>query len=109
GPAREWAHELPDVILTGQLGDEDLAAVYSGAQALVMPSEDEGFGMPAVEALACGTPVVACELPALREVLDGRVTYVAPGDLQALVSQAQAAQRPAPAPPAWSWRHPARA
>jgi len=67
GTTSRWAHELPDVILTGQVGDEDLAAIYSGAHALVLPSEDEGFSMPAVEALACGTPVVACELRALRE------------------------------------------
>jgi glycosyltransferase involved in cell wall biosynthesis len=109
GPTREWAHELPDVILTGRLGDEDLAAIYSGAHALVLPSEDEGFGMPAVEALACGTPVVACELPALREVLDTRVTFVTPGDLRALVTEAQSAQRPAPPPPPWSWQDAARA
>ncbi len=63
GPTRPWAHELPDVILTGQVSDEHLAAIYSGAHALVLPSEDEGFGLPAVEALACGTPVVACEVP----------------------------------------------
>ena len=109
GPTRRWAHELPDVILTGQVGDEHLAAIYGGAQALVMPSEDEGFGMPAVEALACGTPVVACELPALREVLDARVSFVAPGDLRALVDTAQLARRPAPAPPSWSWQDAARA
>jgi glycosyltransferase involved in cell wall biosynthesis len=109
GEARRWAHELPDVTLTGPLGDEDLAAIYSGAHALVLPSEDEGFGMPAVEALACGTPVVACELPALREVLDERVKFVQPGDMEALVEAAQAAERPAPPPPAWSWQDAARA
>ena len=109
GPTRPWAYELPDVILTGQLGDEDLAAVYSGARAVVLPSEDEGFGMPAVEALACGTPVVACELPALREVLDRRVTFVPRGDLGALVEAAQRAERPAPPPPSWSWQDAARA
>src|SRR5207302_8688638 len=99
GTTSRWAHELPDVILTGQVGDEDLAAIYSGAHALVLPSEDEGFSMPAVEALACGTPVVACELPALREVLDTRVTFVQAGDLPALIGAAQRSQRPAPAPP----------
>jgi glycosyltransferase involved in cell wall biosynthesis len=109
GPTRPWAHELPDVILTGPVGDEDLAAIYSGAHALVLPSEDEGFGMPAVEALACGTPVVAYELPALREVLDTRVTFVAPGDMRSLVSEAQQTQLPAPPPPPWSWQDAARA
>src|SRR6202043_627594 len=96
GPTRPWAHELPDVILTGQVTDEQLAAIYSGAHALVLPSEHEGFGLPAVEALACGTPVVACELPALREVLDDRATFVQAGDLEALIGAAEATRRPAP-------------
>jgi glycosyltransferase involved in cell wall biosynthesis len=109
GTTSRWAHELPDVILTGPVGDEDLAAIYSGAHALVLPSEDEGFSMPAVEALACGTPVVACELRALREVLDTRVTFVAPGDLRALIEQAQSARRPVQPPPPWTWQDAARA
>jgi glycosyltransferase involved in cell wall biosynthesis len=109
GATRPWAHELPDVTLTGQVSDEHLAAIYSGARALVLPSEDEGFGLPAVEALACGTPVVACEAPALREVLDDRATFVAPGDMQALIHAAQAARRPAPPPLRWSWQDAARA
>ena len=109
GTTSRWAHELPDVILTGQVGDEDLAAIYSGAHALVLPSADEGFSMPAIEALACGTPVVACELRALREVLDTRVTFVAPGDLPALVVRAQRARRPVPPPPPWTWQDAARA
>jgi glycosyltransferase involved in cell wall biosynthesis len=109
GPTRPWAHELPDVILTGQVCDEDLAAIYSGARALVLASEDEGFGLPAVEALACGTPVVACEAPALREVLAGRATFVAQGDIRALIRAAETAERPAPRPPSWSWEDAARA
>ena len=76
GAAGQWAHELPGVILTGEVGDDELAALYTGAHALVLPSADEGFGLPAVEALACGTPVVASDGPSLREVLDGRATFV---------------------------------
>ena len=49
--------------LTGHVPDDDLAAIYTGAHALVFPSDDEGFGLPTVEALACGTPVVACDVP----------------------------------------------
>jgi glycosyltransferase involved in cell wall biosynthesis len=103
GPTRPWAHELPDVTLTGHVSDEHLAAIYSGAHALVFPSDDEGFGLPTVEALACGTPVVACDVPALREVLAERATFVERGDLDSLVRAAQAARRPAPSPPAWTW------
>jgi hypothetical protein len=109
GPTRPWAHELPDVTLTGQVSDEQLAAIYSGAHALVLPSHDEGFGLPAVEALACGTPVVACEGAALREVLNGRATFVEQGDFDALFMAAEAAQRPAPPPPSWTWEDAARA
>jgi glycosyltransferase involved in cell wall biosynthesis len=109
GSTRPWARELPNVILTGQVSDDQLAALYSGAHAVMLSSKEEGFGLPAVEALACGTPVAACESPALREVLAGRVTFVAPGDMQGLIAAAQASRRPAPAPPRWSWQDAARA
>jgi glycosyltransferase involved in cell wall biosynthesis len=109
GSTRPWAHELPDVILTGHVTDEHLATLYSGAHALVVPSEHEGAGLPAVEALACGTPVVAREVPALREVLGNRATFVEPGDLRGLIVAAEAARRPAPAPPTWRWEDAARA
>ncbi len=109
GPTRPWAHELPDVILTGQVTDEQLAAIYSGAHALVLPAEDAGFGLTAVEALACGTPVAACDAPALREVLGDRATFVAAGDLRALLDAAEEVARPAPLPPQWSWQDAARA
>ena len=103
GAASRWAHELPDVTLTGEVNDEELAAIYTGAHALVFPSDDEGFGLPAVEALACGTPVAACDVPAVREVLDGRVTLNAIADLEGLIASAESARRPAPPPLTWSW------
>ena len=55
--------------VTGEVPDEHLAAIYTGARALLLPSSDEGFGLTPIEALACGTPVVACDVPAVREVL----------------------------------------
>jgi glycosyltransferase involved in cell wall biosynthesis len=109
GPTRPWAHELEGVTLTGQVSDEQLAAIYSGAHALVLPSADEGFGLPAVEALACGTPVVACQSPALREILADRATFVEQGDMRALIAAAESARRPAPAPLRWTWEDAARA
>ncbi|MGI8800957.1 MAG: glycosyltransferase family 4 protein [Solirubrobacteraceae bacterium] len=108
GHAQQWAHELPDVTLTGHVSDDQLAAIYSGARALVFPSDDEGFGLPTVEALACGTPVVACDVPALREVLADRATFVDRGDLRGLLDAAERVQRPAPKPPCWSWSDAAR-
>ncbi len=109
GCAGPWTRELAGVTLTGRVSDEDLAAIYSGAHALLLPSAEEGFGLPAVEALACGTPVAAFDLPALREVLHGRASLVEPGDLQGLVQAAEDLQRPAPQPPRWSWEDAGRA
>lgn len=109
GPTSPWAHELPDVILTGEIDDEELAALYTGARALLVSCEQAGFGLPAVEALACGTPVAAAEGPALREVLGDRATFVPAGHMQALVDAAERLERPAPAPPRWSWQDAARA
>ena len=109
GPVRQWARELDDVTLTGLVPDDDLAAIYSGARALVFPSDDEGFGLPTVEALACGTPVVACDVPALHEVLEERATFVPVDDLAGLLAAGVAARRPAPAPPPFTWGDAARA
>lgn len=109
GPATRWARELPDVTLTGEVSDDELAALYTGAHALVFPSDEEGFGLPPVEALACGTPVAACDVPALRETLQTRATIAAVDDLDGLVAAAEAARRPAPAPPPWTWADAARA
>jgi glycosyltransferase involved in cell wall biosynthesis len=58
--------------------------VVAGAAAVVVPSWYEGFGLPALEALACGTPVVAADLPALGEVLGDQAELVPPGDPAAL-------------------------
>jgi glycosyltransferase involved in cell wall biosynthesis len=109
GADSRWAQELPDVTLTGEVSDEDLAAIYTGAHALVLPSGDEGFGLTPVEALACGTPVAACDVPAVREAMDGRAALLPRDDLDALIRTAEAASRPAPAPQAWSWADAAEA
>jgi glycosyltransferase involved in cell wall biosynthesis len=109
GPTAPWAHELRGVKLTGAVSDDELAAIYTGAHALIFPSDDEGFGLPPVEALACGTPVAASDVPALREVLDGRATLTAVDDLDGLVAAAESAERPAPPPPAWTWEDAAEA
>ena len=112
GPAREWARELGQregITVTGHVTDDELAALYTGARALVFPSDDEGFGLPTVEALACGTPVVTCDVPVLREVLGDRATFVDCDDLAGLLSAGVAARRPAPPPPAFTWEDAARA
>lgn len=59
-----------------------LAAVYRRAALVLLPSEREGFGLPVVEAMACGTPVVASDLPVLREVGADAAVYCPVGDIQ---------------------------
>jgi alpha-1,3-rhamnosyl/mannosyltransferase len=103
GPTGHWARQLPGVMLTGEVSDDELAAIYTGAHALVVPSDEEGFGLTAVEALACGTPVAASDVPALREVLGGRATLVNVRDVEGLIAAAEAAARPAPPAPEWTW------
>jgi glycosyltransferase involved in cell wall biosynthesis len=72
------------------LAGRDLAAVYRHCALLLQPSEAEGFGLPVIEALACGTPVLASDLPALREVGGGAVAYAPVGNVSVWVSQASA-------------------
>lgn len=70
---------------TGFVADDDLRHVLSGAIALLLPSECEGFGLPAVEAAACGTPVIATTASPLPDLLDGGGIFVQPRDVAALV------------------------
>jgi alpha-1,3-rhamnosyl/mannosyltransferase len=74
--------------LRGYVRTEELAELYRGAAALVLPSRYEGFGLPAVEAMASGTPVVAAAEPALREVAGDAAVYAEDGDFGAAVKRA---------------------
>jgi len=60
-----------------------LASCYRRASVLLQPSESEGFGLPVIEALACGTPVVASDIPPLREVGGAAAEYCPVGDVDA--------------------------
>ena len=75
-----------DVVGPGYLPQADLRALTAGATALVLPSRYEGFGLPALEALACGVPVVASDIPVLREITGGLAKYVPVGDVEALAA-----------------------
>ena len=81
------ALELTEQVrLPGFVSDETLACLYSGATAVVLPSLAEGFGLPAVEAAACGAPLVLSDLPAHRETLDGAALFVQPTDVDGLAA-----------------------
>jgi glycosyltransferase involved in cell wall biosynthesis len=98
------------VVLTGRVTDEELVALYSAAEALVLPSLDEGFGLTAYEALACGTPVVAYRIPALSEGLDGNpaVHLVPRGDVAALLAATEEVAGMDATPPTRTWHAVAR-
>jgi glycosyltransferase involved in cell wall biosynthesis len=64
----EQSPQAQRIRVTGRISDEDLPALYAGAHVLVFPSKHEGFGLPMIEAMACGTPVVANNASSLPEV-----------------------------------------
>ena len=71
------------IVVLPFLDRSTLAAVYRRSALVLLPSEREGFGLPALEALACGTPVVASDIAALREVGGDAIAYCPPEDLDA--------------------------
>lgn len=72
--------ESPNVRYTGHIGDNDLAALYAKALCLAFPSKTEGFGIPPLEAMALGCPVVSSNAASLTEVGGDAVLYVDPTD-----------------------------
>jgi glycosyltransferase involved in cell wall biosynthesis len=76
------------VQITGFISDKELGALYRGADAFVMPSLFEGFGMPAVESLALGTATIVSDIPVLREATQGFARYLMrPRDPDAVAEQ----------------------
>lgn len=73
-----------DLVEPGWLSDEDLVASYNRASVFVFPSLDEGFGLPPLEALATGTPVVVSDIPAHRETLGRSAVFVDPRDPESI-------------------------
>jgi len=83
--ARQEAQQCTDLgirnrVIQRTVGEGDMPAVYAHAQLFVFPSQYEGFGLPALEAMACGTPTVLCRASALPEVGGDAARYFDPGD-----------------------------
>jgi len=74
----------PGVHFTGYAEDEDLPALYTLAACFAYPSLYEGYGLPPLEAMACGTPVLASNAASLPEVTAGAALYADPTDTEAL-------------------------
>ncbi|MFN2536587.1 MAG: glycosyltransferase family 4 protein [Mycobacteriales bacterium] len=94
------------VRVLGRLDDDELAAVLSGADVLLHPSVYEGFGLPPLEAWACGTPALVADVPAVREATSGLAPVLPPRDVEAWSVALEAALRDrlaVPEPPSWSW------
>jgi glycosyltransferase involved in cell wall biosynthesis len=85
--AAGWGTKIaqePGIELTGFVDRERLRALYRGARVFVYPSRYEGFGIPPLEAMACGAPVVATRTGAIPEYAEGAALLVDPGDRSAL-------------------------
>ena len=98
--------EQQNIIALGYLDDQYLPSLYAGADAFVFPSIYEGFGMPVLEARACGTQVVTTDIPELREAGDDNCIYVQPtesGIRQGILCALSRNGRDDPGPSAPSW------
>lgn len=82
--SEEAARTLPRVFIAPRLSDNELVATLAEANALVFPSFYEGFGMPALEAMAAGTPVIASSIPVFHELLGDTPVFVDPNDPNAI-------------------------
>ncbi|MDO9377731.1 MAG: glycosyltransferase family 4 protein [Nocardioidaceae bacterium] len=95
-PDGPTAHRIADlglgdvVHVSSGLSDEGLAALIASAEVMCVPSLYEGFSLPTVEALSCGTPVVASRAGALPEVVGDDAVLVEPGDAEALAAAVRA-------------------
>jgi glycosyltransferase involved in cell wall biosynthesis len=81
---RDEAAQAPAVRFLGHVADEHLPGLYAGALCFVLPSLYEGFGLPCLEAMACGTPVVAADAAALPETCGGAALLADPHDPAAI-------------------------
>jgi glycosyltransferase involved in cell wall biosynthesis len=78
-----------DIIFSGYIPEEDLPALYSAAELFVLPSLYEGFGLPLLEAMACGTPVVSSNASSLPEIARNAAIFVNPDSVEEIAQAIQ--------------------
>jgi glycosyltransferase involved in cell wall biosynthesis len=104
-----WQVDEPNIVTLGYVEDEELSAWYSGATALLFPSLHECFGLPAVEAIECGTTPTVSNRYALPEVAGGQGVLCDPTDPDDIARGIeQAIARETPAGATFSWQETAK-
>ncbi len=117
--ARQLAFGNEHIHFIGTVSDDDLPALYSGAQLFVFPSLYEGFGLPVLEAMACGTPIITSNVSSLPEVAGEAAVLVEPTSVQSITAaldqvvsdrtlQARLRQRSLARAAQFTWEHTAR-
>jgi len=96
------------VLRLGFVPDEDMAVIYNLATVYCQPSYYEGFGLPVLEALACGCPVVASKTQALVEIAEGVATFVDPKDPQDIADGLNSFIKGSKLPREYSWEKTAK-
>ncbi len=108
GPEAQRLHLAPQVRILGGVPDADLPALYSAAAACVTASLYEGFGLPVLEALHCGCPVIASDRTAIPEVADGHALLIPPYKEEFVEAFRSLPQKRPSLPDRWTWEETAR-
>ncbi len=82
----EWSARTERILFTGYVPDEDLCALYSSCRVSVYPSLYEGFGLPPLEAMACGAPVITSRIPVIMETVGTSARLIEPSDVRELTA-----------------------
>jgi glycosyltransferase involved in cell wall biosynthesis len=81
---KDFIHSQKNIIFSGYIPDDELIRLYSEAKLFVYPSYYEGFGLPPLEAMACGCPVVVSNVASLPEVCGNAAQYVDPDNIEGI-------------------------
>ena len=98
--------DVPSIKRPGYLSDADMKTLLTGADVLLYPSLYEGYGLPPLEAWACGTPAIVSDIPSVREATQGLAEMVRPGDVPAWAAALESVLRDGlavPQPAARTW------